>query len=174
MMLQIVGASILLIGTFVCMFGAIGLLRLPNFFARTHGASITDTLGATLCLVGMLVFTFGMDESLKVNLLVVVKLISIGVFLLVTSPIAGHALTRAAYRKGLGGDGAPDLEDVAKLPFGIHGPADVTERLEGGQKWLPPEARVDSTLPSDHPINKPETMDNSEQGSTPTGEGEQS
>ena len=43
MILQIVGASILLLGTFVCMFGAIGLLRLPNFFARTHGASITDT-----------------------------------------------------------------------------------------------------------------------------------
>ena len=174
MILQIVGASILLIGTFVCRFGAIGLLRLPNFFARTHGASITDTLGATLCLVGMVVFTFGMDESLKFNLLVIVKLVSIGVFLLVTSPIAGHALTRAAYRKGLAGDGAPNLEEVAKLPFGIHGPADVSERLEGGFQWLPPEKRIDPTLPSDHPVNNPDVVDKTEQSSTPTEEGEQS
>lgn len=154
MILQIVGASVLLLGTFVCMFGAIGLLRLPNFFARTHGASITDTLGATMCLLGMIIFTFGMDESLKFNLLVVVKLISIGVFLLVTSPIAGHALTRAAYRKGLGGEGAPDLEEVAKLPFGIHGPADTDERLENGDRWLRPEDRNDPSLPSDHPVNR--------------------
>lgn len=177
MILQIVGASILLIGTCVCMFGAVGLIRLPNFFARTHGASITDTLGATLCLVGMVIFTFGMDESLKFNLLVIVKLISIGVFLLVTSPIAGHALTRAAYRKGLGGDGAPDLEDVVNLPFGIHGPADTLERLEGGQQWLPPSERVDPTLPSDHPINNPSNANNTgnaDEGSTPTEEGEQS
>jgi multicomponent Na+:H+ antiporter subunit G len=152
-MLQIVGASILLLGTFVCMFGAIGLLRLPNFFARTHGASITDTLGASLCLLGMIIFTFGMEESLKTNILVVVKLLSIGVFLMVTSPISGHALTRAAYRKGLGGKGAPDLEDVAALPMGIHGEADVTELLEGGIRWLPPEERVNPELPSDDPVN---------------------
>ena len=153
MMLQIVGASILLIGTLVCLVGAIGLLRLPNFFARTHGASITDTLGATLCLLGMVVISLGMDETLKFNLLVIVKLVSIGVFLLVTSPIAGHALTRAAYRKGLAGEGAPDLDVIESLPFGIHGPADIHERLEGGQKWLTPEERIDPSLPSDHPVN---------------------
>ena len=117
---------VLLVGTLICLVGAIGLLRLPNFFARTHGASITDTLGATLCLLGMVVISLGMDETLKFNLLVIVKLVSIGVFLLVTSPIAGHALTRAAYRKGLAGEGAPDLDDVESLPFGIHGPADIS------------------------------------------------
>jgi multicomponent Na+:H+ antiporter subunit G len=123
------------------MFGAIGLLRLPNFFARTHGASITDTLGALLCILGMVIFTFGMDATLKFNLLVVVKLVSIGVFLLVTSPIAGHALTRSAYRKGLGGKGAPPLNKVAELPFGIHGVADQRELLEGGVEWIPREQR---------------------------------
>lgn len=153
MILQVVGASILLFGTLICLVGAVGLLRLPNFFARTHGASITDTLGATLCLIGMVVISLGMEETLKFNLLVIVKLVSIGVFLLVTSPIAGHALTRAAYRKGLAGDGAPSLDDVENLPFGIHGPADIQERLEGGRKWLPPEQRIDPTLPTDHPVN---------------------
>ena len=114
MMLQLVGSIILLIGTLICLVGGIGLLRLPNFFARTHGGSVTDTLGALLCIIGMVVFTFGMDESIKMNLLVVFKLISIGVFLLVTSPIAGHALTRSAYRRGLGGKGAPTIDEIKK------------------------------------------------------------
>lgn len=149
-MLQIIGSVILLLGTFVCMFGAIGLLRLPNFFARTHGASITDTLGALLCIIGMIVFTFGMDDPIKFNLLVVVKLVSIGVFLLVTSPIAGHALTRSAYRRGLSGKGAPSLEDVAGLPFGIHGNADTRELLEGGIEWISRDER---------PVQEPDTSE---------------
>ena len=48
MMLQLVGSIILLIGTLICLVGGIGLLRLPNFFARTHGGSVTDTLGCLL------------------------------------------------------------------------------------------------------------------------------
>jgi multicomponent Na+:H+ antiporter subunit G len=136
-MLQLVGSILLLVGTLICLVGGIGLMRLPNFFARTHGGSITDTLGALLCILGMVVFTFGMDETLKTNLLVVFKLVSIGAFLLVTSPIAGHALTRSAYRRGLGGKGAPTLEDVKKLPYGIHGDADTRELLEGGVEWDP-------------------------------------
>lgn len=135
MILQLVGASILLLGTIICLTGGIGLIRLPNFFARTHGGSVTDTLGALMCILGMIVFTFGMDESLKMNLLVVVKLFSIGAFLLVTSPIAGHALTRSAYKNGLGGKGAPSLDDVSKLNHGVYGDADTTEILEDGRIW---------------------------------------
>lgn len=137
MIVQLIGASILLLGTVICLIGGIGLVRLPNFFARTHGGSVTDTLGALLCILGMIVFTFGMDEPIKMNLLVVVKLVSIGAFLLVTSPIAGHALTRSAYKKGLGGQGAPTLDEVAKFEHGVYGPADTTEILEGGKEWDP-------------------------------------
>ena len=137
MILQLVGASILLLGTLICLVGGIGLVRLPNFFARTHGGSVTDTLGALMCILGMIIFTFGMDESLKMNLLVVVKLVSIGAFLLVTSPIAGHALTRSAYKKGLGGKGAPSLDDVVDLAHGVYGVADTNEILEGGRIWDP-------------------------------------
>lgn len=137
MILQLVGASILLLGTIVCLIGGIGLVRLPNFFARTHGGSITDTLGALLCILGMIIFTFGMEETLKMNLLVVVKLVSIGAFLLVTSPISGHALTRSAYKKGLGGKDSPSLDDVAKLEHGVYGDADTAEILEDGRIWDP-------------------------------------
>ena len=132
-MMQIAGGTVLLIGVLVCLIGAIGIIRLPNFFLRTHSASITDTLGASLTLIGMMLYTFGMDMDLPDQLLVVVKLLFIGIFLLVSSPISGHVLTRAAYKRGLGGSGAPSYEELGQLNFGIHGAADLSETLERDQ-----------------------------------------
>ena len=131
MILQITGGIVLLLGTVICLIGGIGLLRLPNFFARTHGGSVTDTLGAGLAILGMILYTFGMEDLTTLEqFLVVVKLISIAVFILVTSPISGHALTRAAFEAGLGGEGSPtNLQEVATLPSGVYGPASLQESM---------------------------------------------
>ena len=80
-------------GCFFALVGAIGLLRLPDFYSRMHGAGITDTMGAGLIWVGLMLqagFT-----------LITVKLIMILFFLLVTSPTAGHALARSALSQNL-------------------------------------------------------------------------
>lgn len=127
-----VGAGVLLLGTLICLVGGIGLIRLPNFFARTHGGSVTDTLGALLALSGMAIYTLGMELTGKDQFLIVIKLFSIGVFLLVTSPISGHALTRAAYRRGLRGAKLPELEQLPSQRAGIFGSAERREILEGG------------------------------------------
>lgn len=73
--------------------GAIGLLRFPDFYTRLHAAGITDTLGAWLILLGVLLQV----ESW----LVAIKLVLIVVFLFFTSPTATHALARAALATGL-------------------------------------------------------------------------
>ena len=45
----------LLAGTFFCVVGGVGLLRMPDFWARTHAAGLTDTLGAGLILLGLMI-----------------------------------------------------------------------------------------------------------------------
>ncbi len=80
-------------GSLFCLVGAIGLLRMPDFYTRVHAASITDTLGAGLILLG-LILQAGPT-------LVAAKLGAIGLLLLFTSPTATHALTRAARVRGL-------------------------------------------------------------------------
>ena len=104
--LEIIGSVFLLSGTLVCIIGGIGIVRFPNFFARIHAASVPDTLGAGLCLLGMVVLTCGLTPEqgydAKLIALIIVKLVSIGVFIFVTSPISGHALAKSAYRDGLG------------------------------------------------------------------------
>lgn len=73
--------------------GAIGLVRLPEVYTRMHGASVTDTLGAGLILLG-LVLQAGFT-------LVAVKLLFLAIFIFFASPAAAHALVRAALASGV-------------------------------------------------------------------------
>lgn len=83
----------LLGGSFVVLVTGFGLLRLPTFYTRIHAASITDTLGAGLILLGC---------ALQAGVsLVTVKLALILVFLVLTGPATAHALAKAAYLHGL-------------------------------------------------------------------------
>ncbi len=90
---DVVSWVLLLAGSFFCIVGGVGLIRLPDFFARIHGAGITDTLGAGLVLAGLMV-----QAGLT---LVTVKLVMVVGILLITSPTATHAVARAARLAGL-------------------------------------------------------------------------
>ncbi len=104
----------LLAGAFFCLVGAFGQLRMPDFYARMHAASVLETLGAGLILLGLLLqagFT-----------LVAVKLLMIGLLIFFASPTASHALARAAMSRGLKPHLAPELapplppEDASSKP----------------------------------------------------------
>lgn len=88
---------LILSGVFFCVVGGIGLLRLPTFYARTHAASIPDSFGGLLILAGLACQAGG-------DWMVISKLGFVAVFLLITSPTAGHALVKAAYAEGLKGE----------------------------------------------------------------------
>ncbi len=80
-------------GAFFCLLGGIGLIRMPDFYTRMHAASVTETLGAGLMLLGLMLHA-GMS-------LVTVKLAMIGVLIFLASPTASHALAKAALMSGL-------------------------------------------------------------------------
>jgi multicomponent Na+:H+ antiporter subunit G len=89
-------------GSFFLIIGGIGLLRLPDFYSRIHAAGITDTMGAWLVIAGLL-FTGG-------GVLPHLKLVMLLVFLIITSPLASHALAKAAYLRNLKPMVGPELE----------------------------------------------------------------
>ncbi|MDO8448239.1 MAG: monovalent cation/H(+) antiporter subunit G [Rhodoferax sp.] len=94
----------LVAGGFFCVVGAVGLLRMPDFYTRMHAASLIETLGAGLILFGLLLqagFT-----------LVAVKLLMVGLLIFFVSPTATHALARAGMVRGL----KPLLADKEDTP----------------------------------------------------------
>jgi len=64
-----------------------------GFYTRLHAAGMTDTLGAELILLGLIVQAGFTQMSLK--------LLLVAFFLLITSPTATHAIAYAAYKAGL-------------------------------------------------------------------------
>ena len=103
--LDLVSALCLAAGAFFCLVGGIGLVRMPDFFTRVHAASVTETLGAGLLLLGLI---------LKAGLtLVSVKLAIIGILIYFASPTASHALAKAALIAGIKPQLADSLADQA-------------------------------------------------------------
>lgn len=86
--------GLLVLGGFICVSGAIGMHRFPDFFSRMHAASVTDTLGGTLILLGLML-------QIEGQYLVLVKLVLVLLFILITSPTGSHALAKAALHGGL-------------------------------------------------------------------------
>ncbi len=86
-------AVLLLAGLFFVLSGAIGVIRLPDFYTRLHAAGMTDTLGAELIISGLVVQAGFSQTSLK--------LLLIAFILFLTSPAATHAVVNAAYHAGL-------------------------------------------------------------------------
>jgi len=80
-------------GAFFFLVGTIGLVRLPDFYSRTHAATKCDTLGAGSILLALAVFN-GLEPSS-------VKMIALAALVLLSSPTSGHALARAAHRTGI-------------------------------------------------------------------------
>ncbi len=98
-MIDVLSAACLLAGAFFCLVGGIGLIRMPDFYTRMHAASVTETLGAGLVLLGLML------EAGPT--LISVKLAMVGLLLFFASPTASHALARAALLRGV----KPELAD---------------------------------------------------------------
>jgi multicomponent Na+:H+ antiporter subunit G len=91
--LELASWALLLAGGAFCLVGAVGVLRMPDFYTRVHAASVTDVVGSFAILLGL---------SLQSGLsLVTVKLAFIALLIFFTSPAATHALVKAALERGL-------------------------------------------------------------------------
>jgi multicomponent Na+:H+ antiporter subunit G len=88
---QILGLIALLAGTLFSILGILGLLRLPDVYARLHATGKVSVYGTVLLLIAAILLT-------PVSLGKGVVLIG---FLLLSSPAVAHAIASAAYQAGI-------------------------------------------------------------------------
>jgi len=89
----VLAIALIVFGLFFLVVGSIGMLRLPDVFARSHALSLTDSLGAVLVLAGLAVY-----QGLSMNFLKIMVVLGL-VYML--NPVIAHATIRAAYRAGV-------------------------------------------------------------------------
>lgn len=92
-MSDIVTSILLLLGAALILIAAIGVVRMPDLMLRMHATSKAGALGGGLLAVaGGLFFA---DAE------VMVRAMAIVVFVVMTAPIAAHAIARAGYFVGV-------------------------------------------------------------------------
>lgn len=100
MLLDVASWALFVSGGLFVFIGGVGALRMPNFYTRMHAASLTDSMGSILILLGIM-----LQAGFS---LATVKLVAILGFLLLTGPTATYALANAALLSGM----RPDAEGV--------------------------------------------------------------
>ena len=79
-------------GVFFFISGTFGILRLPDFYTRTHATTKCDTMGSFLIILGFMVESGFNLTSLKLFVVVI--------FVYLTSPVISHMLAREAFKEG--------------------------------------------------------------------------
>lgn len=84
---------LIVLGILFIFAGSVGMLRLPDFYSRSHAVSTSDTLGIIFVIGGLIVYEGFTQSSLK--------LLFIILFIALANPVGSHALARAALKKGI-------------------------------------------------------------------------
>lgn len=92
-MIHIIVAILLMIGTAFTLIAAIGIVRMPDVYMRLQVSTKGATLGTGVLLLAVAVYF--------VEFQIVVRALLIIGFILLTTPISGHMLARAAYLVGV-------------------------------------------------------------------------
>ncbi|TXL68048.1 Na+/H+ antiporter subunit G [Cerasibacillus terrae] len=85
----------LMVGTFFIVSASIGIVRFPDIYTRLHAATKASTLGLAGILIGLFIFLYIQHSLVSGKLLLAI------VFILLTNPVSGHMISRAAHRAGV-------------------------------------------------------------------------
>lgn len=90
--MPVVVTAMISLGLFFLVVAAIGMVRLPDVYTRSHAVSLTDAVGAFFLLTGLAIYQGFSTNTLRI--LVVLAL------LYLVNPVISHATVRAALRSG--------------------------------------------------------------------------
>lgn len=99
------------LGAILTVVTAVGLIRLPDVYTRTHAASKAATLGVMFVLLGTFLYFHLVEGHMNSRLILGI------IFIFLTSPVAGHLICRAAYNTNVKlweGSVQDDLASVKK------------------------------------------------------------
>ena len=109
---EIVASVLILLGALLALLAGVGLVRLPDVFARMHAATKPATLGLVLICLGAAVTDAELADVAKLALVVVLQFL--------TAPAGAHMVGRAAYHAGGLLDRRTVLDELAGAGPGKH------------------------------------------------------
>jgi multicomponent K+:H+ antiporter subunit G len=90
MMIELLVSVLIMAGAVFTLIGALGLLRLRDFYTRLHGPTKATTLGVGSLLVASAIWFSTRGTGLSMHEVLVT------LFLFITAPVSAHLLAKAA------------------------------------------------------------------------------
>lgn len=117
-MVEIFSAIIIMVGVIFVLIGAVGLIRLPDFYIRVSAITKAATVGVACIMIGVALYYNEVGMAIKAFVVVV--------FLMITSPIASHIIGRTAYIDGVPLWDETEVDELAEFRKN-------TEKKDGSQ-----------------------------------------
>jgi multicomponent Na+:H+ antiporter subunit G len=97
LLLVILGLTLIAIGVFFDFVGALGLLRLPNFYTRLHAATAGAIGGAVVPMLGASLLALGAEYLGPQRFFLAGAAFASSILLMILAQAGSHALARATY-----------------------------------------------------------------------------
>lgn len=94
-LLEAAVAAFIIIGAAFTLIGSLGLVRLPDFYLRTHGPTKATTLGVGGILIASVLFHSMSTGHYSIHEVLIT------VFLFITAPVSAHMMVKAAMHLNL-------------------------------------------------------------------------
>lgn len=92
--IEIITSIFILIGVFLTLLSAVGVIRLPDVYSRMHAAGKSSTLGVVFLMLAV-VFYFIPEGIINAKILLAI------LFVFMTAPLSSLIVNRSAYRIGV-------------------------------------------------------------------------
>jgi multicomponent Na+:H+ antiporter subunit G len=89
-MIDILTAVLWIVGSAFAFLAALGVLRMPDVFTRMQASTKASTLGLGCFLIGAALQLADFASA--------IRLVSIGAFIFLTTPVSAHVIARASYK----------------------------------------------------------------------------
>ncbi|ETI69886.1 monovalent cation/H(+) antiporter subunit G [Neobacillus vireti] len=86
---------LIMVGAFLNLVAALGVIRLPDVYTRNHAASKASALGIMSILLGTFLYFYFINHHFNSRILLGIA------FFFLTTPVAGHLIGRASYNSGV-------------------------------------------------------------------------
>ncbi len=111
-LLDLLIATLLVVGATFALLGSIGLARFSDFYKRLHGPTKATTLGVGCTLIASGLFFTQHDGSFSA------REVLIAVLLFITAPVSAQILVKSAFNENPKGrpPAPPSVRDFLKIP----------------------------------------------------------
>lgn len=108
-MIELFAALFILFGSIIAVISAIGIIRFPDIYTRSHAGSKASTLAVLITLSGTFIYFWVTESYFSIRLILGI------IFVFLTSPVSGHLISRAAYRSNVKMSDASIEDELAEV-----------------------------------------------------------